>query len=178
MTGQRQIHNLALVGFMGTGKSSVGRIVARQLNFAFVDTDQLIEARTHKSISTIFAKQGEAAFRESEGKIVTELESQRHLVIAAGGGLVVDARNLASLRHHALIVCLWASPETIWQRVCNQPHRPLLQDHDPLGKIQRLLAERKSAYLQADILVNTEQRSAREVAQHVIHEFRQAKPGR
>ena len=176
MTSQRQIHNLALVGFMGTGKSSVGRIVARQLNFAFVDTDQLIEARTHKSISTIFAEQGEPAFRESEAKVVRELASQRDLVIAAGGGLVVDAGNLASLRQHALIVCLWASPETIWQRVCNQRHRPLLQDPDPLGKIQRLLAERKPAYLQADILVNTEQRSAREVAQHVIHEFRLAKP--
>ena len=161
---------------MGTGKSSVGRIVARQLNFAFVDTDQLIEARAHKSISSIFAEQGETAFRESEVKVVTELASKRYLVIAAGGGLIVDAGNLASLRQHALIVCLWASPETIWQRVCNQTNRPLLQDPDPLGKIQRLLAERKSAYLQADILVNTEQRSAREVAQHVIHEFRQAKP--
>jgi shikimate kinase len=162
---------------MGTGKSSVGRIIARQLNFAFVDTDQLIEARTHKSISSIFAEQGEPAFRESEGKVVTELASQRHLVIAAGGGLVVDAMNLASLRHHALVVCLWASPETIWQRVCNQPHRPLLQGPDPLGTIRKLLAERKPAYLKADILVNTEQRSAREVAQQVIHEFRQAKPG-
>jgi shikimate kinase len=177
VTIHRQIHNVALVGFMGTGKSSVGRIVARQLNFAFVDTDQLVEARTHKSISSIFAEQGEPAFRETEGKVVAELASQRDLVIAAGGGLVVDAMNLASLRHHALIVCLWASPETIWQRVCNQPHRPLLQDPDPLAKIQRLLAERKPAYLQADILVNTEQRSAREVAQHVIHEFRLAKPG-
>jgi shikimate kinase len=142
-----------------------------------VDTDQLIEARTHKSISTIFAEQGEPAFRESESKVVMELASKRQLVIAAGGGLVVDARNLASLRHHALIVCLWASPEAIWQRVCNQPHRPLLQDPDPLGKIRRLLAMRKPAYLQADILVNTEQRSAREVAEHVIREFRLAKPG-
>ena len=177
MTIHRQIHNVALVGFMGTGKSSVGRIVARQLNFAFVDTDQLVEARTHKSISSIFAEQGEPAFRQTEGKVVAELASQRDLVIAAGGGLVVDAMNLASLKHHALLVCLWASPETIWQRVCHQPHRPLLQDPDPLGKIQRLLAERKPAYLQADILVNTEQRSAREVAQHVIHEFRLAKPG-
>jgi len=177
VTSHRQIHNLALVGFMGTGKSSVGRIVAHQLNFAFVDTDQLIEARTNKSISSIFAEQGEPAFREYEGKVVRELASQRHLVIAAGGGLVVEVMNLASLRQHALVVCLWASPETIWQRVCNQTHRPLLQDPDPPGKIQRLLAERKPAYMQADILVNTEQRSVREVAQHVIHEFRLAKPG-
>ena len=162
---------------MGTGKSSVGRIIARQLNFAFVDTDQLIEARTHKSISSIFAEQGEIAFRESEAKVVTELASQRQLVIAAGGGLVVDAMNFASLRHHALIFCLWASAETIWQRVCNQAHRPLLQGPDPLGTIRKLLAERKPAYLKADILVNTEQRSAREVAQQVIYEFRQAKPG-
>ncbi len=162
---------------MGTGKSSVGRIVARQLHFAFVDTDQLIEARRQKSISSIFAEEGEPVFRESEAKVVRELELQRSLVIAAGGGLIVDATNLASLRQHALIVCLWASPETIWQRVCNQPHRPLLQDPDPLGKIQRLLAERKPAYLRADILVNTEQRSAREVAQHVLHEFRLAKSG-
>jgi shikimate kinase len=169
--GERQICNLVLVGFMGTGKSSVGRIVARKLQFAFVDTDELIESRFHKPISAIFAEQGETAFRECERQVVSECAHQRRTVISTGGGLGADPTNLALLKQHALVVCLWASPEVIWQRVRSQNHRPLLQEADPLAKIQRLLEERKPFYLQSDVLVNTERRAVSEVAQHVLHQF-------
>jgi shikimate kinase len=175
MTAPRNIRNIVLCGFMGTGKSSVGRLVAEALHFAFLDTDTVIEARAGKTISQIFDEQGEAAFRELEKRIVKELELRDRTVIATGGGLVVDPENLASLKSHALVVCLWASPATIWSRVKNQSHRPLLNEADPLGKIKSLLAERAPWYKQADVLLSTELRSAREVAQQVLHQFRVAR---
>ena len=85
-----------------------------------------------------------------------------------------DEANLASLKTHALVICLWASPETIWERVRGHDHRPLLNEPDPLAKIRELLAAREPYYRQADVLVNTEMRSVREVAQHVIHQFHMA----
>jgi shikimate kinase len=167
----RPLHNLALIGFMGTGKSSVGQAVAGQLHFAFLDTDHLIEQRAEKSVGEIFAADGEAAFREWERRIVVELAERSKTVIATGGGLPADQANLASLKTHALVVCLWASPEKIWERVKGRTHRPLLNDPDPLAKIRRLLEARESYYRQADILVNTEMRSVRDVAQQVMHHF-------
>lgn len=171
MSNTRQIINLALVGFMGTGKTSVGRLVADQLRFSFLDTDQLIEERAGKSIRDIFAQDGEAAFREHERSMVAELSAQKNTVIATGGGLAVNEENLASLKRHALVVCLWASPETIWERVRNQTHRPLLNDPDPLAKIRQLLTDRLPYYRQADVLMNTSVRSLNEVVQQVIHQF-------
>src|SRR4051812_3789580 len=172
MTEPRHIRNIALCGFMGTGKSSAGRLVAQQLHFDFLDTDAVIEARGGKSISAMFQEEGEAAFRQLESKIVHELAHRKRTVIATGGGLVVSPENLASLKQHALVVCLWASPETIWARVKAQDHRPLLQDADPLEKIRSLLAERAPFYKQSDVLLNTELRSTRDVAQQVLHHFR------
>lgn len=174
MSNPRHIQNLALIGFMGTGKSTIGRIVADDLRFDFLDTDAEIESRTGVSIADIFAKQGEGAFRQLEQQIVIELAGRQRHVISAGGGLVVNPANLASLKTHALTVCLWASPERIWERVRHQSHRPLLQDADPMARIRALLAVREPFYRQADVLLNTELRSAREVANQVIHQFRSA----
>ncbi|HEY6167063.1 MAG TPA: shikimate kinase [Verrucomicrobiae bacterium] len=174
MSTARRIENLALIGFMGTGKSSVGRLVAEQLHFTFLDTDELIQSRTGKSINDIFAQQGEATFRELECQVVAELASHTKTVIATGGGLPVDPANLASLKTHALVVCLWASPEKIWECVRGQSHRPLLNDPDPQGKIRSLLAVREPFYRQADVLLSTELRCIRELTQQVIHQFRMA----
>jgi len=174
MLVQRQIHNLALIGFMGTGKSSVGRMVADTLHFTFLDTDHVIEARAGKTIREIFAQQGEDVFRDLERRIVEELTRRKRTVISTGGGLPINEANLASLKTHALVVCLWASPEKIFERVHNHSHRPLLNEPEPLEKIRRLLAERGPYYRQADVLVNTELRPLREVAGQVIHQFRLA----
>ncbi len=174
MTETRSIHNLALIGFMGAGKSVVGRLTADLLHFTFLDTDHVIEARAGKAISDIFAQDGEAAFRQLERRIVEELTRRERTVIATGGGLPADPDNLASLKAHALVVCLWASPESIYERVRGHDHRPLLNEPDPLARIRELLAAREPHYRQADVLVNTEMRSVREVAQHVIHQFHMA----
>lgn len=178
MSGRRQIRNLALIGFMGTGKSTVGRQVAHVLHFTYLDTDHVIEARAGKTITEIFQQDGEPAFREWEKRIVGELETRHQTVICTGGGLPVNPENLVSLKTHALVVCLWATPETIYQRVRDHSHRPLLADPDPLSKIRDLLAVREPYYRQADVLVNTELRSIREVAMHVVHQFHQAQSAR
>lgn len=171
MNQTRDIKNIALIGFMGTGKSSVGRLVAEALRFGFVDTDELIEKHAGKSISQLFAEDGEVVFRKHESWAIKELRSLKHHVVSTGGGVGADEKNLHSLKQHALVVCLWASPETIWTRVRTQTHRPLLQTPNPQEKIRELLKAREPFYRQADVLLNTEVRSAREVAQHVAHEF-------
>lgn len=177
MKNARRIQNLALIGFMGTGKSSVGRLVAEALQFTFLDTDAMIEAGVGKTITDIFTEQGEGAFRELEGRLVAELASRTRTVISTGGGLPTNPANLTSLKSHALVVCLWASPETIFEHVRGQRHRPLLKDPDPMGKIRSLLAAREPFYRQADVLMNTERRSIREVAQQIVHQFHSATAG-
>ncbi len=172
MAAPRQIKNIALIGFMGTGKSTVGRIVAEQLKFQFLDTDALIEERSGKKIADIFAQNGEPAFRELEAQLVEELASSDKTIISTGGGLPTNPANLVSLKRHSLVFCLWLTPEKIYERVKDQTHRPLLNDADPLGKIRTLLAARERFYKQADVLLNSELRSAREVAQQVITQFR------
>lgn len=169
---RRHFVNIALIGFMGTGKTSVGRLVADQLHYDYVDTDEAIQTSTGRSITEIFAKDGEPAFRTLEEKMVADLAPRIKVVISTGGGLPVNPKNLASLKTHALVVCLWSSPEKIWERVRHQSHRPLLHDADPQAKIRELLAAREPFYKQADVLLNTELRSVREVAQQVIHQFR------
>ena len=174
MDSARQIRNLALIGFMGTGKSSVGRQVASMLHFTFLDTDDVVEARAGATIAEIFKHQGEPAFRTMESKIVEELKRREKTVISTGGGLPVNEQNMMSLKTHALTICLWASPEKIYHRVKDQKHRPLLMEPDPMEKIRKLLTEREKYYRQADVLINTEFRSMKEVAQQVINQFRMA----
>ena len=174
MHSDRRIVNLALIGFMGTGKTSVGRLVADQLRFDYLDTDEMIQLRTGRTITDIFAKDGEPAFRALEQQVTEELSTRERTLIATGGGLPTRPANLASLKKHALVVCLWASPEKIWERVKNQTHRPLLHGPDPQKKIRDLLAAREQFYRQADVLINSDIRSVREVAQQVVHQFKLA----
>ena len=178
MHNDRRMANIALIGFMGAGKTTVGRLVAEQLHFDYLDTDEMIQSRTGRSITDIFTQTGEPAFRELERQVVAELAARERLVLATGGGLPAGAGNLASLKTHALVVCLWASPEKIWERVRFQTHRPLLHDPDPQKKIRELLSAREPFYKQADVLVNTDTRSVREVAMQVVHQFKLAQSER
>ena len=167
----RHIQNVALIGFMGTGKTSTGHQLAMLLDYGFVDTDSLIEEQAGKTVTQIFAQFGEPAFRDLETRVGRMLAARQKLVIATGGGFVLNPIHLDELKCHALVICLWASPETIYERVRNQSHRPLLQEKDPLGTIRSLMAQRESAYRKADVLINTEQRSIRELAQQIAHQF-------
>src|SRR5258708_29961523 len=119
---------------MGPDRASVGRFVGEKLHLEYLDTDEMIQTQTGKTVADIFKTDGEKMFRGLEEKVVNELSSRTRTVISAGGGLPINPNNLASLKTHALVVCLWASPEKIWERVRNQSHRPLLHDENTQAK--------------------------------------------
>jgi len=156
---------------MGVGKSSVGQFLAHLLGFEHADTDSRIEAEVGCTVSEIFAQSGEDRFRLLEQELAKSLESTTGMVISTGGGFVLNPVNLSSLQSHAYVICLWASPETILERVRHRHHRPLLKDADPLQQIRSLLDQRTPLYRQADVIVTTEHRSARQVAQQVLSHY-------
>jgi len=170
----RIIQNIALTGFMGCGKTAVGRVVAKLSGFEFLDTDQFIEEHVGMSIQRIFEEHGENTFRRYEREVVMRLAERRDTVIATGGGLLVDHTNMDTMKRYAMVFCLWASPESIWRRVKGQSHRPLLNTDDPKQRIIDLLEERKPAYSRSDMLINTEYRSAKDVANLILGQFQQA----
>jgi shikimate kinase len=140
--------NVVLTGFMGTGKTTVGRLLAERLGFEFVDTDAIIEER-HGPIGEIFAERGEDAFREIERDLARELADRHHLVISTGGRMMLDPANAEALARNGRVFCLVASPDEIHRRVVDDPsriERPLLSVPDPLARIVELLAEREPHY--------------------------------
>ena len=141
--------NIILTGFMGTGKTTLGQLLAKKIGYEFIDTDTLIETQIGQTISDFFQTQGEAAFRKLESELVENLAQKQGLIIATGGGLVLNPNNVAMLSETGKIICLTASPEEILARVSKQQAvRPLLQGQDPLEKISRLLQQRASVYRQ------------------------------
>jgi shikimate kinase len=134
------------MGFMGTGKTSVGRRLAERLGRRFLDMDSLIEQRAGKSVSRIFGEDGEPRFRALEREVVIELASQSGLVIGAGGGVVLNPDNVADYARTGLVVCLAASPEAILRRVGADTTRPLLAGPDKAAKIAALLEKRRPFY--------------------------------
>jgi shikimate kinase len=158
-----KVRAIVLMGFMGTGKSEVGRRLAQRLGRAFVDTDQLVEERAGKRIPAIFAEAGEPEFRALERAAVAEAAGRGNTVIAVGGGAVLDPENVRCLRDAGVLVYLTARPDVILGRVGNAANRPLLRD-DPQATVSRLLAERGPVYsAAADITVDTSERTADEV---------------
>ncbi len=163
------MNNIYLVGFMGTGKSSVGRRLARERKIDFVDLDQLIEEREKKTISDIFKEKGESYFRALERKLLQEIASRANQVVACGGGVVIDPENIKLMKNSGTVVCLSATPEVIMERTRKANHRPLLNVPDPLETICALLADRQKFYSQADITIDTSEISIKEVAGRVLN---------
>jgi len=160
--------NVVLCGFMATGKSSVGRRLAELANFEFVDLDAAIEAEEGVPISRIFAERGEAAFRELESRMVRRLAARSGLVIATGGGTVVNPLNLAALKERGVVVALTADVPTILRRTEGDASRPLLQTEDREGKVRALLEKRAAAYSQADVVIDTSPLSVEEVTRAAL----------
>ncbi len=138
--------NLILVGFMGTGKSAIGRRVAEQLALPFVDTDDEIVQLAGMPIPEIFAASGEAGFRALEHRVAIDVAQRGGCVIATGGGIVLDPANLDAFRESGLLIALTAEPETILKRVGSDTNRPLLQHPDRLERITELLEQRRDIY--------------------------------
>lgn len=163
--------NIILTGFMGTGKSSVGRLVAERLGRTFIDIDQVIEEETGLSIPDIFRDLGEPYFRELERRAIREVIRKRGLVVATGGGAIVDPENLRLLKGAGLLICLTASPEAIYERVKGDRRRPLLAPGDKLMVIKRLMKEREEFYRKADVIIDTTSKGLEAVAEEVIDAF-------
>lgn len=166
-----------LAGFMGTGKSAAGRRLARRLGLTHLETDDLIEAGTRKTIPEIFAQEGEPAFRDYESAAVREAAERRGVVISTGGGALGRAENLERLRAAGPIFCLTASPETIYARTRQSGYRPLLSGPDPRGEIERLLAARSAVYAQADYTMPTDAGSVEDTVESLLALLREDSRG-
>ncbi|MBI5696302.1 MAG: shikimate kinase [Nitrospirae bacterium] len=160
--------NITLVGFMGTGKTTIGRILAKKLGFRFVDSDDAIEFDQGMSVSDIFAVYGEKYFRSVEKDVIQRLAVQDGQVISAGGGAVIDPGNVENMKKAGPVICLTAPPEVILKRVERHTHRPLLQVPDPLAKIKELLDTRAPFYAKADVTIDTSGMTPEEVATEIL----------
>ena len=160
--------NIVLFGFMGTGKSSVGRIIAGKLGMKFFEMDDEIERREASSIGDIFGNKGEAYFRSCERRLVEELSGKEDLVISTGGGVVLDERNIREFGRNGVLVCLDASARSILERTKGEDYRPLLLVEDPLNKIEELLSRRGPFYDRVPHHVRTDGLGVNEVAGKVL----------
>lgn len=160
--------NIILVGFMGTGKTAVGKKLAEKLNMTFLDMDEVIEQRAGKSIPQIFAEDGEAHFRSLEKALVRELAKKTGLVIGAGGGIVLNPENIHNYSRSGLVVCLSATPQVILERVAKDTNRPLLAGGDKMKKIRDLLESRRKFYDAIPCQVDTTELNIEQVVDRII----------
>ncbi|MBR3654291.1 MAG: shikimate kinase [Elusimicrobia bacterium] len=161
--------NIVLTGFMGTGKTTVGQLLAEELHRQFFDTDQIIEEKLGASIKEIFKKIGEPKFREFETETIALISNLEDSVISCGGGVVVNPVNVTNLRRNGIIVNLYASPEHIFKRLYEYDTRPLIKQMlNPFDGIKKLLAQRQKAYQQCDFAINTDNISPEDVVKQIL----------
>jgi shikimate kinase len=161
--------NIILTGFMGTGKSTVGKILAERLGYGFVDTDELIVAQSGRTIAEIFEADGEAVFRQMEAAVAEQLAGERGLVIATGGGFMLNAANAEAMERSGQVFCLKAPAEEILRRLeADDNRRPLLAVANPFERIETLLAEREAEYGRF-VGVENAGKTPGEIATQIIH---------
>lgn len=167
---KRPSGNIFLVGMMGSGKTTIGKLLSRQLGKTFIDCDEEIQKRTGVTVTHIFDVEGEAGFRRREAALIQELVQMDNIVLATGGGAVLGAENRAALAGNGLVIYLRGSVHDLWQRTRHDRARPLLQTADPLTRIKELLRQRDPLYQEvADIVVQ----SGKQSAQHLIAKLQQ-----
>ncbi|MEO6245397.1 MAG: shikimate kinase [Opitutaceae bacterium] len=164
--------NLYLVGFMGTGKTTVGRGVAHRIGFSLFDSDHEIERQQGKSIPEIFDRDGEPAFRALEREFIEHGHPDRRALVACGGGLVVQPGMLAALHDRGVVICLHASIETILTRTARQQNRPLLEVENPEDRVRTLYAAREPIYKQSGTVILTDARPLHDIVAHVLRAWR------
>jgi len=156
-----------LVGMMGTGKSTIGLLLAKRLKLDYLDSDQWIESRTSLSVPEIFKSKGESHFRTLEEIFITQELPRQRCVISCGGGLCVQPGMMNKLKEKGTVICLWASPSEIVKRTRNEKNRPLLATSNPFQKINEILEVRKSIYQSADHVFQTDGLSPEEITQRI-----------
>jgi shikimate kinase len=168
--GQRP--NIYLIGFMGVGKSAVGRNLARTLRMQFIDSDWAIEQRAGKSIARIFEEDGEAAFRRMEREFIESGHPADGAVVSCGGGLPIQPGMSELLKEKGLVICLFAKPATIVGRTVGNPKRPLLNVENPEERVRELMTEREPVYMRTGIGVSTEGRPIADVVNNIARIYR------
>jgi shikimate kinase len=170
----KSTENIFLVGLMGAGKTTVGRQLAAELGKTFHDTDHEIERRTGVKIALIFEIEGETGFRTREAQVVDQLTQLSNVVLATGGGVVLDVENRGRLARRGVVVYLHGQPKDLWNRTRHDKSRPLLQGTDPLEKLQNLYRQRDPLYREiADIVVDTGRQSARALLLQLLPQVRE-----
>lgn len=166
--------NVVLIGFMGCGKSTMGKRLSYRMRYVLEDTDRLIESKAGMSISEIFARQGEETFRRMETQVLESLVEQGgQRVYSVGGGTPIRAVNRPLLKKLGTVVYLRIRPETVYERLKNDVTRPLLQGEDPMGKIRRLMEQRESAYVEtADVILDVDEMAAEQIAESILRSVR------
>ena len=161
--------HVVLIGFMGTGKTSCGRMLATRLGCGLVDLDKYIEAKEGMSVPEIFAAKGEPYFREKEREAVREVVQRKFAVIATGGGTVKDEENFRLLQERGVLVCLTADIETILQRTARHGERPMLdREQDRRKAVEELLESRRAIYARADFTIDTSRLSPMEASEEIV----------
>ena len=167
--------NIVLIGFRGTGKSTVGKLLAKHLKRDFIDSDKYIESSTGKAIKSIFEDDGEEGFRKIEADTIAELSKADNKVISAGGGVVLREENIKNLKDNGFLILLEATPEIIYSRIAQDEkttqQRPSLTDKKPLDEIKHLIEQREDAYKSAaDFTINTSHISCEDIVNEIITE--------
>lgn len=157
-----------MIGMMGCGKTTIGKALARQQSKHFMDSDEVIQQRTGVSISHIFDIEGESGFRQREANVIHELVSGNNIVLATGGGAVLNEQSRAALRNNGIVVYLKSTVHDLWLRTRHDRARPLLQTEDPKERIRRLLELREPLYMEtADIVIPTGKQSVHHLVEHL-----------
>lgn len=164
--------NLVLIGFMGTGKTTVGKKLAKALGMRFIDTDHEIERVTGMTVNQIFRKYGEVRFRSEEKAAVRRITREGNQVIATGGGVILDPENVCMLKQSGVVICLSASPEVIYRRLSRKRNRPLLRTENPMEAIISLLEQRQPLYRCADFTIDTSGLGLDEVVAEAVRVYR------
>lgn len=160
--------NISLIGFMGTGKSTIGHRLAEELDYDFVDLDEEIVQEDGRAIPDIFAEDGEEYFRDVETKVTAKIGSKDEQVLATGGGVILRDENIANLKQNGIVILLKAAPEEIYQRTKDDDNRPLLEVADPMAKIRSLLEERKERYQCTPYQIDTTELNIDEVVEEAL----------
>lgn len=170
---KRNKSNIVLIGFMGCGKSTIGKELAKRLKYSFIDSDAEIENKIGMSISDFFAEYGETKFRTIEEKIISQIALDKHLVIATGGGIIKNSNNISALKDSGVIFYLKASPLTIFKNVKDDNTRPLLNTENKLETIKNLLNERNPVYERvADFVIDTDNKSIDDITSYILNHIR------
>lgn len=165
--------NVFLVGPMGAGKSTIGRLLSHELNYTFIDSDKVIEERSGANIPWIFDVEGEQGFRDREAAVIDELTQLNDCVLATGGGVVIRPENRSNLQSRGLVVYLQTSIEQQLERTAKDRNRPLLQTDNPEAVLRSLLNQRGPLYQScADIIIRTDKRHPRAVIQEILRQMK------